>query len=312
MNVSNWQAGVSYNWSGPVAYSDTGQHPYRGNVVLADSGYYVLNATNGGCSAMDSVHVSVKPTPSVPVATSNSPLCAGDSLQFTVSNSQLGVTYNWRGPNGFVSAVQNAVRTNVTVTDSGKYIVRDTLNGCVSKPDTVDVTINPLITPIVSISSLPAIIPAGHTDTFTAHITNCPSPVYQWYLNGNKIIGAIGSTYSTSLSAGQHISVVVHCGACASPDSAVSNSLTTTGVTSPGLSKGEVRVWPNPVGESLTLSLSQGEGTARVFNAIGQLVYSNKVYRETIIDTRNYAKGVYFLEVIAEDGEKAVRKIIKE
>ena len=90
----------------------------------------------------------------------------------------------------------------------------------------------------------------------------------------------------------------------------MSNSLTTTGIP-PNPLKGEFAVWPNPVGESLTLSLSEGEGTARVYNAIGQLVYSASVYKEAIIDTRNFANGVYFLEVVYGDGEKVLRKIVK-
>ncbi len=311
LSAGSTSSGLSWLWTGPNNFTDSNQHSGRANMTLADSGYYSITATIHGCSGKDSLLVNVKPLPATPVAGSNSPICATDTLLLNAIDSSTGVSWQWTGPNGFSDTLQNPVRSNAPLIDSGKYIVKAILNGCISKPDTIDVGIDPLITPTVSISSLPAIIPAGHTDTFTANATNCPNPVYQWFRNNVLIPGATGNPYIDTLGAGQHISVVVHCGPCASPDSAVSNSLTTTGIP-PGPQKWEFAVWPNPVGESLTLSLSEGEGTARVYNAIEQLVYSNKVYRETIIDTRNFAKGVYFVEVIYADGEKVVRKIIKE
>ncbi len=306
----------SFTWNGPNSFNSTSANNTIVSVTLNDSGeYYVTDTFQNGCHITDSIFVSLHVKPAKPFASSNGPICAGDSLQFAVSNLQSGLTYSWTGPNSFTSAVQNAVRTNVTVSDSGKYIVKAILNGCISKPDTIDVNIDPLVTPTVSISSLPAIIPAGHTDTFTANATNCPSPTYQWFRNNVLIPGATSNPYIDTLGAGQHMSVVVHCGACASPDSAGSNSLTTTGIP-PNPLKGEFAVWPNPVGSVLHVETTE-DAHVNITSIEGKVLI-----RDCFVPSRSggtsgikideLARGVYFLEVVYEDGSRDVRKVIKE
>ncbi len=90
-------------------------------------------------------------------------------------------------------------------------------------------------------------------------------------------------------------------------------------VTSPGLSKGEVIVYPNPVTNSLTLSLSEGEGTARVlpagvqiFNIVGSLVYSGVMTEnKMIISTKDLSAGAYILRLTGRDGVVMISKIVK-
>ena len=314
LSISNPQLNMNYGWTGPNNFSSNLFSPVKHNMQFVDSGYYAVTATAvNGCSAKDSVMVQVKPKPELPAASSNSPLCAGDTLKLHATDTTSGINYSWAGPASFSSSLQNPVRINVAVADAGKYKVRATLNGCNSGYDSTDVVINPVIVPSVSISSLPAVITAGHVDTFTA-TTNCSNATYQWYKNGTVIPGATSNPYLTLLAAGDIITVEVHCSGCANPDTALSNSLTTVGIgTSPGLSKGEVTVWPNPVGDSLSLSLSEGEGTARMYNAIGQLVYTSAVQKGVnTIDTKHFAVGVYVLEVVYSDGGRDVVRVVKE
>jgi len=90
--------------------------------------------------------------------------------------------------------------------------------------------------------------------------------------------------------------------------------------TSPGLSKGEVTVWPNPAKEGLTLSFSEGEGTAQVFpadvkiyNIVGQKMYSGMMLENKMnIDISGFCSGVYFVEVNDEYNNKKMVKVIKE
>jgi hypothetical protein len=55
-----------------------------------------------------------------PACTSNSPLCTGQTLQFT-AQSISGATYHWWGPAGFTSQLQNPSIPNATPANSGTY-----------------------------------------------------------------------------------------------------------------------------------------------------------------------------------------------
>jgi len=90
---------------------------------------------------------------------------------------------------------------------------------------------------------------------------------------------------------------------------------TSVGVgTSPVLSKGEVVVWPNPVKENLTLSLSKGEGTHFVItNLSGRTLLQGKIYSsKQTIDVSRLQAGVYLIQVINKEGLKQTVKVVKE
>jgi uncharacterized repeat protein (TIGR01451 family) len=56
------------------------------------------------------------------IALGDSPVDEGDPINFTASATR-GVSYNWAGPNGFTSSLQNPVLQNATVLNSGTYTV---------------------------------------------------------------------------------------------------------------------------------------------------------------------------------------------
>jgi len=89
--------------------------------------------------------------PPVPIVTSNSPLCVGNTLTLMASGSGVGATYSWTGPYGFVSS---SADTGILVTieaDSGIYTVTATSpGGCLSPPSTIDITIDSTHVPTAS------------------------------------------------------------------------------------------------------------------------------------------------------------------
>lgn len=48
----------------------------------------------------------------------------------------------------------------------------------------VSITVNPVVTPTVSVSASQNPVCTGASVTFTATITNGGTPIYQWYKNG--------------------------------------------------------------------------------------------------------------------------------
>ncbi len=83
--------------------------------------------------------------PATPRASSNSPICAGDTAKFTISNILTGGSYLWLGPTGYISNTANAIRPLVNFPDSGRYYVtvKDASN-CVSDTAVVRIVLNPV------------------------------------------------------------------------------------------------------------------------------------------------------------------------
>jgi len=54
-----------------------------------------------------------------PMASSNSPICTGNTLELKASG---GTNYSWTGPNGFTSTEQNPTIINTTANNNGEYI----------------------------------------------------------------------------------------------------------------------------------------------------------------------------------------------
>ncbi|MCP9769291.1 hypothetical protein EGI22_15365, partial [Lacihabitans sp. LS3-19] len=68
----------------------------------------------------------------------------GETVNFTGSG---GVSYNWSGPNTFISNDQNPTITNVVIASGGIYTLTVTdANGCTATAQTT-ITINPLPLP---------------------------------------------------------------------------------------------------------------------------------------------------------------------
>ena len=88
---------------------------------------------NGFCSSFDESQVSINfnPIPTIPIISVTSDICNGDSIQFSIQNNP-NTTYQWTGPNGFSSILQNPIILNSSTLNSGNYTVKASINGCES------------------------------------------------------------------------------------------------------------------------------------------------------------------------------------
>ncbi|MBW7913601.1 MAG: T9SS type A sorting domain-containing protein [Taibaiella sp.] len=112
----------------------------------AGTGYRIrITADSPGRVSWDNQwDIRIKALPANLVAGSNSPVCTGDSLKLTGSSSNTGITWAWSGPNSFSSNAKDSFIANAQLIDSGKYILKATLNstGC-SLTDTTTVEMRP-------------------------------------------------------------------------------------------------------------------------------------------------------------------------
>jgi gliding motility-associated-like protein len=133
-------SGVTWSWTGPGSYSSSSQNPVRSGSLPSWTGTYSVTATKNNCTSVAaSTSVNVTGTPATPVAGSNTPLCAGNTLTLTAS-SVSGASYSWTGPNSFSSSLQNPAITNIDTIVSGIYTVIASIDGCPSAAGTISVT----------------------------------------------------------------------------------------------------------------------------------------------------------------------------
>jgi len=134
--------GGTYSWTGPNGFVSSSQNPVIDTATAATSGTYSLVVTAAGCtSATGTGLVTVYPIPSVPVASSNNPVCENSFLTLT-TNTVTGATYSWTGPNGFTSSIADTSINNIGLVAAGSYSVTITITGCTSMPGITTVTVN--------------------------------------------------------------------------------------------------------------------------------------------------------------------------
>jgi gliding motility-associated-like protein len=137
-------AGGTYNWTGPNSFTSNEQDPQIANVPLVASGNYNVTVTVNGCTSAPGItNVLINPIPAAPTLLSNSPICEGSSLDLTAQNVN-GGTYNWIGPDGFNSNLQDPTILNAQTINSGNYSVTVIVNACQSPAATINAIVHPI------------------------------------------------------------------------------------------------------------------------------------------------------------------------
>lgn len=106
------------------------------------------------------------------IISSNSPVCINSNLQLSATG---GTNYNWTGPNGFTSTLQNPVIPNATAANAGVYTCQVTGSGACDGSFTVNVVVGDNVAPVPNTGSLPNITGDCHTtiSNFPKATDNC-------------------------------------------------------------------------------------------------------------------------------------------
>lgn len=192
----------TFQWVGPNAFSSTQEDPNITNATTAASGIYTVTVTSNGCTATGNTSALVNTLPTITPISSNSPVCEGSTLTlFSSPGAGNGTfTFQWTGPNGFSSTLEDPSITNVQATSNGTYTVTVSSNSC-SATGTTPVVVNiPSIAPS-SINATDTIFCNGESATLTlqggALGTNAK---FKWYLNSCGGGAAIDSSNSITIS----------------------------------------------------------------------------------------------------------------
>ncbi|MEI8201381.1 MAG: glycine-rich domain-containing protein [Bacteroidota bacterium] len=202
-NCGGGGGGGGSSWTGTLTNPSfiAGSQSGNGQVVISWNSMPVTCPS----SSRTPVTVTVNPAFTV-IASSNSPLCVGNTLNLTSSD---GVSYLWTGPDNFTSTEQNPSIPNVKWSASGTYTVTVTNEFGCSKTATTNVIID---------NFNGTIIPQGSTTfcmggSVLLSSTTGNGYSYQWKLNGNEIPGATNSTYSAD-SSGDYTVFVTNSNGC--------------------------------------------------------------------------------------------------
>jgi hypothetical protein len=119
---------------------------------------------------------------------------------------------------------------------------------------------------------------------------------YQWYFNGAPINGATNATYSY-MQSGDYFVEVTNENGCI--DASTIMNVTYIGIGE--IMATQLSVYPNPVGDKLTLTASENliGQTFVLRNILGQqVVASQKIVQSTTeVNTAALSSGIYFLEL---------------
>lgn len=275
--------GATYAWSGPSSYVSSAQNPSLANVTAANTGTYVVTVTNAsGCTATVSAVITVNALP-VAAASSNGPICAGQTLNLASSG---GVTYQWSGPNSFSGTLQNVSVTNASVTDGGTYsVIVTNASGCTATA-TVNAVVNALPSPSAAANG-------PLCEGQTLNLTSSGGVTYQW--SGPNSF--ISTTQNPSLAnvtvadAGTYSVIVTDAAGCsATANSSVAvNTLPAAASTVNG-----------PVCEGQAINLSATGGTSYAWN--GPNSFSSAQQNPSLNNVTIADAGVYSVTVTDANG----------
>lgn len=114
-------------------------------------------------AGVTTVNITVNIVAATTTASSNSPICAGQTINLYTTSVAGATAYTWTGPNGFTSSSQNPVINNATTAMGGTYTVTVTLpNGCTAPTSSISVTVNSLPT-VAAIAGTPSSLCSGST-----------------------------------------------------------------------------------------------------------------------------------------------------
>ena len=343
---SSTTSGVTYQWTGPNAYTSTTQNPTVPNVSFNGGGnYYVVANLNGCRSIKDSVNVVISPslTPSVTITANpaNDSVCVGSVIAFTanVTNGGNNPSFQWfinNSTNPMVGAVSSFWSTPFLSNGDSVYCVLNIGNsaGCVTQSvvtsNLIGVTVLPVLTPLTQISVSPSnTVTLGTSVTFSNYIINGgTNPIYQWYVNGIAIPApyGTGSVYTTqALQDGDVVTLTVMSSAlCAQPDSANSQSITmhigTSGVASINDPFENISLYPNPNNGTFTVKgilngIKDNNVAFEILNTLGQVVYTSTLNAQNgqlnHMISANVADGIYMLRIKADDQSKVFRFVVQ-
>jgi hypothetical protein len=284
-------ANYTYSWSPTLGLSSTSvadptislvTNPDTSNLEL----FYILTATWGSCSSLDTVHVTLYPNIDNNFTLSTQAICVNGNIIASYAGTPSGsATYSWTfdsativsgsGPGSYVLTWPTLGTKTITLSV--------TENGCTATPVSKIVTTYPK--PVVTTSLI-----GSYTLT-----TNTTFNSYQWLENGSPLSGDTSQSY-TATANGSYSVVVTDAFGCV--DTSVAYTITGVGIADIN-GKSQIRIYPNPANDRLYISDAQANISFVISNVVGEELIKGQTTGSTqVIDISALPAGLYFINRI--------------
>jgi hypothetical protein len=264
------------------------------------AGVYRVIATNlnTGCDATSTdVTIGVNPSPDATIMYSGpTEFCEGNSLQINNEDTANNVTFQWTN-NG--QNINGANANSYTANASGQYaVVLTNSYSCVRTSSTVDVTVNPLPTPTVTVLDE------------LGNMTTGQYSYYQWKKDNVDIQGANSQNYQAT-GPGQYTVMVRDTNGCEN----TSSSIDPTSVANVKNGGSNFVLYPNPNNGTFTIdgTLKSGDGMValEIVDVTGKLVYREDVKMSgdklsKQLNVSNVASGAYMIRVVSDSAREVI------
>ncbi len=135
-------AAVDWLWTGPNNFSSDAQQINIPNTTSQMQGNYIVVITGtNGCTNEENIDIQINAKPSVAISIVTPPCENSSTTLFETGDD--AVEWEWTSTTGYNSTAQNAVLSNLALSDSGTYEVLITDdNGC-QNSETLNLQVNP-------------------------------------------------------------------------------------------------------------------------------------------------------------------------
>ena len=231
--------------------------------------YQFKYTVTGFCATFDEalVTITLNVIPQAPTASVTPVVCDAQLLQLfatAISN----VTYQWSGPNGFVSNLQNPIINPVSVVNNGTYTVHTLQNGCQSAFSSVQVQVTPLPAFVIEFNCVDNV--AELTVTPIQNSFDIATATYQWS-NTDGFSSSNNPAIITGEASGEYTLTVTNSDGCSKANT-INVAATLCSIPN-GVS-------PNGDGlnDSFDLSGFDGVKKVKIFNRYGMVVFEQDNY----------------------------------
>lgn len=267
---------------------------------LASTTYYVSQTLGECVSERLPISVTVTAVPGATTANEGQVFCQGATVADLDINTTAGTTTNWYDTPGGTALAADTEMVN------GTYIVTQSIGECESPPLEI----------MVQINAIPAMPGGNEEQDFTTgetiadlQITVLIGAEITWYMldgMGNMVEVPM----NTPLVDGEMYHVTQTLNGCESEMLMITANEV---LSAQEFELNNLKAWPNPVNDVLTVTTTVPLSEIGVYNLLGQQLISQKAEGESVqVNVSALPAGSYMVKVITAKGSSASLKIMKQ
>ncbi len=292
------------------------------NVTSSDAGQYTCTVS-GQCNSVESqpiqltVNASSNNLPVITQQPQDQTVCQGSSATFSIS-AQNATAYQWFKDNSPINGATNPQLNidNADLNDAGQYFCKVSNQYGDVYSDTVTLTVNPL----TQITSQSGDMTAELGDNIQMSVTAENATVYQWKKDGNLLSddGHFTGTNTnilqihnvTQSDAGTYVCIVS--GQCNIVESQPIQLVVQ--VTYVDKQMKNVRIYPNPANNQITVKFAQAvsNATVTITDELGHTLYKTNFSGDRLqIDVSSFSQGLYFITIENNQANLKAKLIVR-